>query len=126
MLSRIRGGLGDEGIDALVVRFARDVGDDLQIEASAEGDGVGPVLGEEPIVVATAVTEAAAIAGESEAGDEDEGDFLRCDNLLAGGGFAEGRIPGRGCEIFEMTDGDEFQLRADDARIAKAVAAVLP
>ena len=124
---RGRGAFGEDGIDALVVRFARDVGDELQVEADAEGDGVGPVEGEEAVVVAAAAAEAAAIAGEGEAGDEDEGDLGGGDELRAGGGgFAEERIPGGGRELLDVADGDELELRADHARIAVAVAAFFP
>ena len=87
---------GEDGIDALVVRFAGDVGDDLQVEADAEGDGVRAVECEEAVVVAAAAAEAAAVAREGEAGNEDEGDLRRRDDLFARGGFADVGIPGRG------------------------------
>ena len=123
---RERGAFGEDGIDALVVRFAGDVRDELQVEADAEGDGVRPVEGEEAVVVAAAAAEAAAIAGEGEAGDEDEGDLGGGDELRAGGGFADVGIPGGGGELLDMADGDELEFRADDARIAEAVTALLP
>ncbi len=106
--------------------LAGHVGDDLHVEADAEGDGVGPVQGEEAVVVAAAVAEAAAIAGEGEAGDDDEGDVRGGDDLGAGGGFAEERVPGGGREFGKIADGHKLQPFADHARIAVAVAAVLP
>ena len=124
---RERGAFGEDGIHALVVRLAGDVGDELQVEADAEGDGVRLVQGEDAVVVAAAAAEAAAIAGEGEAGDEDEGDLGGGDELRAGGGgFAEERIPGGGRELLDVADGDELEFRADDARIAEAVTALLP
>ena len=108
------------------MRLAGHVGDDLHVEADAEGDGVGPVEGEEAVVVAAAVAEAAAVAGEGEAGDDDERDVGGGDDLGAGGGFAQERVPGGGREFGKIADGHKLQPVADHARIAVAVADVLP
>jgi len=106
--------------------LAREVGQELQIEADAEGRGVRSAGGEQAVVVAAAVAEAASIAGESETGDEDEVERSAGNGGLRGGGFADERVPGGGSEILGMADDDELDLRAGDARVAELAGRFLP
>ena len=106
--------------------FAGEVGDELEVEADAEGRGMRRARGEQAVVVAAAATEAASIAGESEAGDEDEVEVGDRNSELRGGGFADEWVPGGGGEVFGVAHDDELDLRAGDARVAELAGRFLP
>ncbi len=108
------------------MRLAGNVGDDLQLEAHAERDGVRAVERDDAVVIAAAAAEAPAIAREGEAGHDEERDLGGRDDPLVARGFADEGIPRGGREFLDMPHGDELQLRPDHARIAEAVAAFLP
>lgn len=77
-------GFGDEVMDALIVGLDGDVVDDLKIEGDGDALGAALRMSEEAVVVAAATTETRAIAGEGEAGDEDEVERGDADARAAG------------------------------------------
>ena len=65
---------------ALIVRLDEDVVDDLTIVGDADAARFAVWMRKKAVVVAAATAEAESVAGEGEAGDEDEverGDFDR-------------------------------------------------
>jgi hypothetical protein len=71
-------GFGDDLMHALIVRLDGDVVDDLAIVSDGEAMGAALRMGEKTVVITAAAAKTESVAGEGEAGDEDEiegGDF---------------------------------------------------
>jgi hypothetical protein len=64
--------LRDDAVHGDVVGVDGHRWDELGVEADAELDGAGVGAGEEAVVMAGAASEAVAIRGEGEAGDDEE------------------------------------------------------
>lgn len=63
---------GHEDVDALVVRLARDLVHDLEVEAHADPNAPGTQAGEEAVVVPAALAETPPIGVERETRDDDD------------------------------------------------------
>lgn len=95
-------GFGDDLMNTLIVRFDGDVIDDLKIEGDADSMRATFWMSEKAVVVAAAAAEACAIAGEGEAGDEDDVERGNVEELIVWLGFPDVHLPA--LEIIEARD----------------------
>jgi hypothetical protein len=115
-------GFGDDLMHALVVRFDRDVVDDLAIIGNGETIGAAMRMGEKAVVVAAAATEARTVTSECEAGDEDEverGDF---DGRAVRFGFPDVHLAA--LEIIKRLNVARLQFRGFDLEEAWAMSLI--